>query len=203
MSDQPQHDHPLGDAAHDHEQQAQVLTLDEIMNQARLVERTAYIYLRGDLDDEVHQLTAELAQLVDENGELLDDGEDQSLGDANRAQQLFERLREVRAERDKSRRAVKFRQMPDDEFRVFERTHRDKDGGLKDRDDYYAKIIARCAIAPTMSEDDVRAMRKKLGAPQMTALGNAAYLACATGGLDIPKSPTFLAGLEQRLHDRS
>lgn len=202
MSDQPQHDHPLGDAAHDHEQQAQVLTLDEIMNQARLVERTAYIYLRGDLDDEVHQLTAELAQLVDEDGELLDD-EDQSLGDAGRAQQLYERLRKVRAERDKSRRAVKFRAMPDDEFDVFEKAHRDKDGGLKDRDDYYAKLISRCAIAPTFTEDQVHATRKKLSAPQMTKLRNEAYLANATGGLDIPKSPSFLAGLEQRLHDRS
>ena len=190
-------DHPLGQAAAEHDVNAPALTLDELMQEARLVERTARICIRGDLDDRHQQLIAELAELVDEDGHPLDDDDsDRPLGEPSPVQAKFTELQAVKAERAKWMRSVRFRAMPDDEWRVFEKENRGPDGEAKDRDDYSTKIIARCAIEPAMTEADVAAMRKKLTGPQMTALFNAAWLACATGGLDVPKSPSFLHGLQ-------
>lgn len=170
-----------------------ILTLDEVMNSARLVERTARICLRGDLVAELNEHLQRLAQLVDADGNVLADGDD-ALAAKSEAAERMGKIARVRREMTGAMRAVRFRAMPDDEWRVFERTHRDGDGKIKDNEDYHNKLIARCAIAPTLSEADVKTMRSRLGHTQMVTLGNEAYLACTTGGLDIPKSPNFSRG---------
>lgn len=168
-----------------------ILTLDEIMSSARLVERTARICLRGDLEAEYNETLEELAGLVDADGNVISDG-DQALGDANRADQLAERARELRTEMKAATRRVRFRAMPDDEWRAWDKAQRGSDGKIKDQDAYNNEIIARCAIEPTMTVDDVKRLRSKLGPTQLVALANAAFFACTTGGLDVPKSPSYL-----------
>lgn len=168
-----------------------ILTLDEIMNSARLVERTARICLRGDLEAEYNETLEELATLVDADGNVLNEG-DQSLGDASRVEELSEKARELRAEMQAATRRVRFRAMADDDWRTFDASHKTTDGKIKDQTAYNNEIIARCAIAPTLTVDDVVAMRKKLGPTQIVTLANTAFFACTTGGLDVPKSPSFL-----------
>lgn len=173
-----------------------ILTLDDIMNSARLVERTAYIYLRGDLVAELNERLAELSRLVDSDGNVIAEG-DAALADQSRAGVLLEEIAQIRSDLESSKRAVRFRSMPDDEWRVFEKAHRNADSTLKDADEYHNKLIARCAIAPELTEDDVKAMRSKLGHTQMVTLSNEAYFACTTGGVDVPKSPSFSRGPKQ------
>lgn len=172
-----------------------ILTLDEIMSSARLVERTARICLRGDLQAELNEAIEKLSRLVDADGKIVAEG-DEALAAGNEAGALVEQIAAIRAEMETAMRTVRFRAMPDDEWRTFQAANT-KDGAPKDSVDYHNKLIARCAIAPALSEDDVKAMRKKLGGPQMVALGNEAYWACTTGGLDVPKSPAFSRGPKQ------
>lgn len=168
-----------------------ILTLDEVMSSARLVERTARICLRGDLQAEYAEAYEELATLVDAEGQVVTDG-DQALTDANRAEELAEKIRYLREQMLEATRRIRFRALPSDQWAEFEKSQRDAQGAIKDDDGYSNELIARCAIAPKLTVDDVKAMRSKLGPDQITALANAAYLACTTGGLDVPKSPSFL-----------
>lgn len=173
-----------------------ILTLDDIMNSARLVERTARICLRGDLVAELNEHLEALARLVDADGNVLAEG-DEALAAGNEAAEHVAAIGRIRGEMESAMRSVRFRGMPDDEWRVFEKAHRDGDGQIKDPVDYHNKLIARCAIAPTLTEDDVKAMRSRLGQVQMVTLSNEAYFACTTGGVDVPKSPSFSRGPKQ------
>lgn len=190
----PAGDTPFGNPNGTHDRTPQleaILTLDEVMSSARLVERTARICLRGDLEAEYHETLSELSSLVDKDGNVLADG-DQALSDASRVEELSERARDLRAEMQAATRRVRFRAMPDDDWRTFDKAHRNADGSLKNQETYNNELIARCAVAPTMTVDDVVKMRAKLGPTQIVTLANAAFYACTTGGLDVPKSPSFL-----------
>lgn len=165
----------------------QPLTMDELLNEVRLVERVARICLRGDLYAERQAILEELSRLVDADGNVISQG-DQALADQSRAEELLEKNAAVEAKMRAAFRTVRFRAMPDDEWALFKKENGDAAGKPKNIDDFNAKIIARCAIEPTFTEAQVKAARSKLGAPQFTELANEAFWACTTGGLDIPKS---------------
>lgn len=167
-----------------------VLSLDELMSSARLVERTARICLRADLEADYETALEELGSLVDEHGTPLTKGE-QALTDGNRAQELVEAVEQLRTRMRESTRVVRFRAMPSDEWEAFEKSHMGADDKVKDVTGFNEQIIARCAINPTMTVQQVRDLRGKLGPTQYAALANAAYWACTTGGVDVPKSPSF------------
>lgn len=171
-----------------------ILTLDEVLSSARLVETKAKICLRADLEAEYADLMAELATLVDEDGNVVADDEslaDQKVERAQELQRLAEENRKIRAEHV---RVVRFRAMPSDEWEAFEKANRqggDGRGAAKNPQEYERKIIARCAIEPTLTEDQVKELKGKLGPAQMDHLFSKAYEACRTGGLDVPKSLPF------------
>ena len=167
-----------------------VLDIDEVMSQARLVERTAKICLRGDLQAEFDDLTEQLGDLVDADGRILSEG-DIALADQGEAIKLNERIQELLAEMNKATRTIRFRAMPDDAWRAWEKAHQDSQGNYKDPDQANLELIAETAIAPTMSLDQVRNLRSKLGPTQMAAMANAAYAACTSGGVDVPKLRPF------------
>jgi len=168
-----------------------ILTLDEVLSSARLVETKAKICLRADLEAEYADYLAELASLVDEDGNVVADDDtlaDQKVERAQELQRLMEENRRVRAEHV---RVVRFRAMPSDEWDAFERTNRqggDGRGAAKNPAEYERKIIARCAIEPTFTEEQVKQLKAKLAPSQMDHLFTKAYEACKTGGLDVPKS---------------
>jgi hypothetical protein len=104
--------------------------------------------------------------------------------------EISERMRDLRAEMRAESYTVRFRGMSESEWAGFEKNNRTKDG--KQKDDYLNKLLVQTAVAPTMTIDQVRAMRDQLGTAQITAMVNAAYDACTQGGLDVPKLPSFL-----------
>lgn len=168
-----------------------VLDLDAVMSSARRVERVVRICLRPDLEAEYYDLTEELSDLVDVNGQPLADSETETaLGEQNRAVEISERLRELRGEMRAESYTVRFCGMSESEWAGFEKNNRTKDGAQKD--DYVNRLLVETAVAPTMTIDQVRALRDQLGTAQVTAMVNAAYDACTQGGLDVPKLPSFL-----------
>lgn len=171
-----------------------ILSLDEVLSSARLVERKAKICLRADLEAEYQDLMSELASLVDEEGNVVADDEalaDQKVGRAQELQRLLEENRKIRAEHV---RVVKFQAMPSDEWEAFEKANRqggDVSAPVKNAAEYERKLIARCSIAPKLTEEQVTDLKGKLGPAQMDHLFKKAYEACTTGGLDVPKSLPF------------
>lgn len=173
-----------------------LLTFEEVLQQAKLVERTARICVRGDLVDAHDQTLEELAELVDADGNVLSEGE-QALTDQTRATELSDRLARLRAEMAGAMMQVKFRAMPDDEWEAWDKSMRGSNGEPKDLRDYTNRLIAKCAVefggrARTLSVDEVVTLRKTLTANQVRELYGKAYSANTAGGLDVPKLPSFL-----------
>lgn len=179
-----------------------VLDVDEIMTQARLVERTARICLRGDLQAELDDIMDELANLVDADGNILSEG-DQALADQSRANELLERRHNVLADMAGAMRTIRFRAMPDDTWRAWEKAHQDASGQYKDVDEANADLIATTAIAPKLTLEQVKQMRSKLGPTQIGTLANKAFEACTSGGVDVPKSLPFSAAPRQNPSGRN
>lgn len=168
-----------------------VLDLDAVMSSARRPERVVHICLRADIEAEYHDLSDELSDLVDVNGKPFADGETETaIGEQNRAVEISERVRELRAQMRAESYTVRFRGMSESEWAGFEKNNRDKSGEQKD--DYVNRLLVETAVAPTMTIDQVRALRDQLGTAQVAAMVNAAYDACTQGGLDVPKLPSFL-----------
>lgn len=175
-----------------------ILDLDEVLTSAKLVERTATICLRADLEAEYESVMTELGNMIDANGRVFGSPEEPLYsGRATRAQVLNERANELLAEMQGARRVIRFRGMDEDSFATFEKASRYDNGSFKNQKQYVNQLIARCAISPTLDEADVAKMRKKLSSSQMQELFSKAYEACTVGGLDVPKSLPF--SLAQKL----
>lgn len=170
---------------------AAILDLDELLSSARLVERTATICLRGDLEGELDQVLTELGDLVDEHGVPLAEGDDASLGDAGRAAELQQRANDLSAQMRKAEKHIVFRAMNSDAWDEFEKAHRKPDGSAKNAQNYVVALISACAVKPPLTPEQVQAMRKALTSNQMNNLFVAAHGANTTGGLDVPKLPSY------------
>lgn len=206
-------DHPLGDitpdmpGGHDHSehdpgahQPIRLLTVEDVLASARLVERTASICLRADLTAEHDRVLGELGGLVTASGEVIGGDEEGAVSDqsnASRAQALADRLLQLKREMRDSMWHVRMRAMPSDEWTTFKRLWMPK-GKEPDHTEFRTKIIAACAIEPPITEAQVKELRQKLTAAQINALSDTAFEACTTGGLDIPKSPNSWANLAQQ-----
>lgn len=165
-----------------------ILTLEAIMSSARRVRRTATICLAPDLEDAYEQAVDALGELVDARGNLL---EEESLAGAEEATAQRDKVKALYEELQQHTYKVVFDGMVDEEWEVFEKTNRTSQGAIKDLNTYNARLIAACAVEPKLTEADVTAMRKRLSPKQMLVLSNTAYEACTTGGVDVPKLPSF------------
>lgn len=206
-------DHPFGNpdaSTDDHEGHdpgahplsapVQFLTVEDVLTAARLPERTASICLRSDLTAEHDKVLGELGTLVTASGELIGGDEEGAVSDqsnASRAQALADRLQQLKTEMRAAMWHVRFRAMASDDWTAFKKQHMPK-GKDADLTDFRTKIIAACAIEPPITEDQVKELRKKLGAAQIVSLSDTAFDACNAGGLDVPKSPNSWARLQQQ-----
>ena len=171
---------------------ARQLTIEEILEQAKLPETTVYICLRADLQARYDQIVEELSGLVTASGELTVDPE-ATIGDqtaASRAQQLADDLDAVRREMSASMVPFRFRGMSADDLAVFEKAHRPKSQDA-DFTPYFVKLIASCAIEPAMTEAQVKQLRGKFGARAFLQLSTGAQSVNTGGGVDVPKSLSF------------
>lgn len=165
------------------------LTLDQIMTSARRVRRVARICLAADLEADWVATLEELGTLVTADGELVN--EDASMDEAAVVAELRAKAADLRARMAGQTFSVMFEAMNDDDWDVFEKTHRNNAGKVKDLREWQVAIISACAVNPTMTPDQVKELRTKLGPTQITEMSNQAYAACATGGVDVPKFPSY------------
>ncbi|GAW54747.1 hypothetical protein [Nocardioides sp. PD653] len=169
------------------------LSIDEILDMAKLPERTVYICLRADLQAKDDAIIEELGTLVTARGELLVDPE-ASIGEQTalaRAQQLADEQTQNRREMSAASVPFRFRGMSADDFAVFEKAHRPKSTDAADFTDYFTKLIARCCVAPAMTEEQVKKLRTRVGSKVFLELSNGAQNVNTGGGVDIPKSLSF------------
>ena len=171
-----------------------ILTLDEVMNSARLVERTARICLRGDLEATYLEALEELSELVDEDGQVASDG-DQALADSTRATELLETVRSIRAEMATATRRIMFRAMPEDEWTTFDKPREDAVNAGKGRG-VRLRGLQQPAHRPLRDRTDHdrrpgQGHARQDSPPPRSRAGDKAWSACTTGGLDIPKSLSF------------
>lgn len=170
-----------------------VLDLDEILDSAARVEKVARFCLAGNLQAEHDELIEELSTLVDEDGNVVSEG-DRALSDGTRAGALQGRLAEVQQEMRAKSRTVRFRALASDDWETFQKARQKPDGSWKDPDAANRDLVAACAVAPTMTIEQVNRLASQLGNSQMVQLYNAALLCNLTGGVDIPKLSSFSAG---------
>jgi len=182
-------------------------TIDEILATAKTPELYARVCLRADLEAEHAQILAELATLVDAQGNVLDDDERSGgeVSKAARVQELLARRKQVAGEMANSMWFPLFRGLTTDELADFNRLHKPKrrsDGEDPDLSEYNTLLVAECSIAskhgPKLSVDDVRKLRQQLGSRAMGELVRTAHAVCTKGGADVPKLPASWAGLKQQ-----
>ena len=172
------------------------LTVDDVLEHARRVERVASICIRGDLQAEWDRLVDELSRLVTPAGELLDDVEAGAgeVSAAGRVEAINDRLVELRREMGASMWHVRFQAMAADDWDSFVKRHKPKDPKA-DLVDFYNRLIAETALEPPIDMGQIKALRGKLAPSAIIKLARTAHEACTEGGLDVPKLPVSLRNL--------
>lgn len=176
-----------------------VLTLDGIISGTRLPERTVRIYKRGDLLGQLDDVEGRLEELVDDEGEPLE--EDLGLGEQSEIVTLTQRSRLLRTELAKDSFGFKVRAMGSTKWKQFVAQWEDpKTRGFKDGMND-ALIIASAASPPIPDAASLERFRDAFNHNQISAVFQAAWIANTKSGLDIPKLPDFLAA--QKHEERS
>lgn len=165
------------------------LTVEQMLDQARRPRRIARICLRGDLESDYLDALDELGDLVDADGQPLVD--DVSMDEAGKITELRDRCAALHKEIRGNTGSVHLEAMDADAWEIFEKKHRGADGKVKDVPAWQNEMISTCAINPTMTVEQVDALRKKLSATSIAELAGKAYSANTTGGVDIPKLPSY------------
>lgn len=163
------------------------LTVEQILAMAKLPERRAQICLRADLQSRYDELIAELSGMVNAQGELLEDAE-ASMGEesaASKARGLEDQIRAVRREMTGSMWYPLFRGMPSDELTVFNKKHWPAEG--EDLTDYNNLLIARCAVEPKLTVEQVIELRQTLSWKSIQDLVLKAREVNIGLGVDVPK----------------
>lgn len=182
-----------------------MLTVAEILEEARLPEDFARICMRADLEAELTRLERELAGLVDAEGRLVEDDDDESsLGDSDtraaQARSLGDQIKTIRQQMTGSVRFVRFRGLSSDASQEFDERHavKAKEPTQKQVAAFNDLLISATAVEPTLSVEDMRQLRAKLGPRSISELVRVAKKVCVQGGVDVPKSPVSLLNLTQR-----
>jgi len=177
----------------------QVFTVEDVLNLARLPERTANVCLRADLQADYDAALAELAQLITPTGELIADPEaalDENTA-RTRAQELVAQLKVIRQEMTAHMWHVRFRGLDSEALTVFNKRYKPKND-TEDRTDYNLRLVAETAIDPHVSFEQARQLAVRLGTKAMLELINTAIDVCYAGGVSVPKSPSSLLHLAQQ-----
>ena len=167
-----------------------ILDLDDFLSgDVRRAEKTARFCTRPDLEADIETLNAELDALTDSQGRPLP-VIDRAVGDSSRsahlvASEIAEKQREYAA----AMVSVRFRQIDEDEWTAFlERHKKALEDGVPYPPVVYEDLIARTAVAPKFSVEQVRAFRAKVGHPVFQELAGVAWAVNTQSGVSIPKS---------------
>lgn len=169
-----------------------ILDLDELMSaEPALAERMVTIYTQPALEAQIDDLEEKLVALLGPEGELPARNADASLGDddAAHAVELAEQIKALQDRYAASARHIRVRQLDSDTWSAFQKKH---DKVLKAEppypDEMWTELIAASAVEPTLTLDQIRALRKKLGSPTLHLLANACFNLNTEVGVSVPKS---------------
>jgi len=166
-----------------------ILDLDELMSEGRRPERTARFCIRADLVADLEAFDAELDELESTTPSQGFDKPQPDEALASRRDELLAEREAKRAEMARFMRSVRVRALPDPEWKAHERKHR---RNLTDADvlpdAFWDELVAKCAVAPALSLDDVRKLRSQLAQSQFDTVRLAAFGVNTATGVDIPKS---------------
>lgn len=171
-----------------------VLTLDGIIEGARLPERVVRICKRGDLLGTLDQVEGRLEELTDDDGELI--VTDDALGDEGEVQSLVRQALELRTEIAKNTFPFRVRAMGSAKWKSFVAEWEDTrtkafKPGMNDA------LIIKSAISPVIAnQQELDRFRAAFAHTQTNAVFSAAFLANTKSGLDIPKLPDSLVALK-------
>jgi hypothetical protein len=167
----------------------EILNLDEFLSaELRLATKQAAFYTRPDLEAEIEAKNAELNSLTDSQGRPLPvlDGD---LEDDRSARTVASEVLELQKEYGASRRVVLMQQMDQDDWAAFQLKW--KEELLKEppyAPAFYEDLICSSALKPKIDVDQLRQLRKKLGAPAFEELWRSAWAVNTQSGVSIPKS---------------
>ncbi|MBA2952109.1 hypothetical protein GON03_19020 [Nocardioides sp. MAH-18] len=167
------------------------MSVADVLAAARLPEKRARVCLAGDLVAEYDDVIAELAGLLDVNGEVTDDPE-ASIGEESktaRATRLNARADEIRVQMAEHMWLPLFRGMSSDDLSTFNAAHYPKEDGA-DLKPYHELLVAECSVEPKITVEEARQLRKTLPVTSWQELWKTAAEVC-TGRIDIPKSLGF------------
>lgn len=185
-----------------------MLDLDEFLSgEVRLAEKTAYFATRPDLQADIEALEHQLEMLTDALGRPLGNeiGE-ASIGDGEpTVLKLAREIEAKRAEYNASLRGVRVRQLQSDDWAAFRTKHK---RALADTENpipsaVWDELIVACAIQPEFTLEKIRALRKKVGSPQVAAVELACWNVCTNSGVSIPKSSLSSRVLKQRVPEQN
>jgi hypothetical protein len=168
------------------------LTVDQILSGAWRPRRTAMICMRGDLEADYLTTLDELGEIVDAGGRPLNDDAEKALGDTPAvATALRDKAAALHTEMKANTGPILFEAMDSDAYQVFDAKHRGPDGKIKNVKAWQIELISTCAINPTMTPDQVQAVRTTIGPASLSELVAKAFDANTTGGVDVPKLPSY------------
>ena len=175
------------------------ISVEDVLAEARLPERWAHVCLRPDLMAEHDRVLGELSMMVDSQGNILEDV-DPSLAEgpvAEAAQSRANRLRELQEQMRAKTWHVLFRGMNSDDIVMFERKFRPTKPNA-DMTEFNLRLVAQTAVSPAITLDQLHQLRTKLGNRGILELVETARRVVYSDGVDVPKSPGFLANLGQQ-----
>lgn len=209
-------DHPFGNPNPDPAEAAllkepsivdTILNLDELLSSdVRRAEKSARFCVQPWIEAEIEELHAELDGLTDDMGRPLDEGGESSVADGGgrTAFVVAEEIRVKQHEYAAAFRTVRVRQMPADDWTAFEERHKDSiTKGAPYPPEMFDELIAACAVAPRFTVEQARALRAKVGHPQVNEIALAAWNVCTQSGVSIPKSQLSSAVLKRARREQS
>ena len=153
-------------------------TIEDVLQSARLPEKRARVCLRADLAARHSDVLTDLSRLVDADGALLEESafDDDAAALTERAVALNTERLHLEREMAEATWTVLFRGLSSDDLVAFNKQHfpkADKNGNL-DLREYGTHLVAATAVEPTLTVEDVRNLRTRLGHAAFKALRDAA-----------------------------
>lgn len=167
-------------------------SLEDVLDCARLPERSVTLTLDGQAAREYELALAELAAVVDVHGNVVGAADDGSVTDAEvaRAEDLAQRVQQTRQATRAASRAFVFRAMAADAWEAFDKRHRDAKGSIRDQRAYEDELIATCSVSPTVTVEEIQTrLRVLLNRVQLVALFSTALRVNTLDGLQPAKPP--------------
>lgn len=174
-------------------------SIEELLEHGRRPERIGRICLRADLQADHEQDQAELAGLIDADGELLEETGERSLeesSNAARAEVLIERINRRQAEMRDSMRHIRFQGMSSEDWPVFVKKNSPRKGESDESANarFEVAVVAEAAAQPKISVEQALKMKQTLSHAQWQHLVGTALGVNRHGGIDVPKSLRSLLG---------